>query len=214
MKRFWLLFFMMGVIILVFFGLAMALNLPYLGDDDSIRDLSGTIAAGSGIFFLAIDVLLPVPSSLIMITNGALFGIWLGALFSLLGSTISIFLGWLLGKGGQKWIIRFMGEDGMEEATAFLNKWGNLAIIVSRPIPVLAEAVSIVCGGMNYPIGKTLLYGFIGLLPTCVFYAYIGYLALDMDSSWQSFIFVMIVAGIVWGLGIFFRKRTEKVKFQ
>jgi len=214
MKKFWLLFFMMGVFILVLFALAMALDLPYLGDDDSIRDLQGSVAAMVGVALLAVDVLLPVPSSLIMITNGALFGIWLGAALSLLGALLSVVLGWIIGRGGQKWILRFMGEDGMEEANTFLTKWGSLAIIVSRPIPVLAEAISIVCGGLKYPLGKTIIYGMVGLLPTCIFYAYTGDLALDMESGWQSFFFVVLVAGVVWGLGMLFRKQSEKVKFQ
>lgn len=210
MKRFWLLMILMAGMILAFFGLAMALDLPFLGDDDSIRNLSRPLAASLGMVLLAVDVLLPVPSSLIMITNGALFGVLLGALLSLLGSTLSILLGWFLGKSGKGFVEKFLGEDGHQEGKDFLERWGDLAILVSRPIPVLAETVSILCGSLSYPLGKTLFYGFLGLLPTCLLYAYTGHLALTMDSAWQSFALVMLVAGAVWLIGTQVKKRDAK----
>ncbi len=214
MKKLFLLLVFMSAIILVLFGLAMILEIPFLGDDDSIKELSGSLAFSIGSFLLAIDLLLPVPSSLIMITNGALFGIFFGTLASLFGSSLSMVFGWLLGKSGQSWVEKFMGAGGLEEAKSFFQKWGNLAIIVSRPVPVLAEAISIVCGSLNYDFKKTLLFGIIGLLPTCILYAYTGHLALEMESSTNSFLLVIGMAVLVWIIGMLFRKRAEKFKFQ
>ena len=51
---------LMAGMILAFFGLAMALDLPFLGDDDSIRNLSRPLAASLGMVLLAVDVLSPV----------------------------------------------------------------------------------------------------------------------------------------------------------
>ncbi|MFC3879703.1 TVP38/TMEM64 family protein [Algoriphagus namhaensis] len=208
MKRFWLLIFLMASMILVFFGLAMALDLPYLGDDDSIQDLSRPLALSLGVILLAADVLLPVPSSLIMITNGALFGVILGAALSLLGATLSILIGWLLGKASDRWTRKLLGEEGLQQGQHFLKKWGNLAIIVSRPIPVLAETMTIVCGSLGYPMWKTLTYGVLGLIPTCLFYAYTGDLALSFESNWQSFALVLTVAAFVWLIGLLVKKKS------
>lgn len=201
MKRFWFLIILMAGCILVFFGLAMALELPFLGDDDAIKELNGPFAMGVGVLLLTLDVLLPVPSSLIMITNGALFGILGGALLSLIGSCLSMLFGWWIGKLGKGPVERFIGKEGLEDGNRFLEQWGNLAVVITRPIPVLSETMSILCGSMNFPKSKMLGYGFLGLLPTCLLYAYTGHLALTFDAAWQSFLLVMFVAALVWGIG-------------
>jgi hypothetical protein len=53
----------------------------------------GPAAAAVGVGLLVVDVVLPVPSSAVMVAHGALFGVVLGALLSLLGSVGAAMVG-------------------------------------------------------------------------------------------------------------------------
>ena len=64
---------------LALFGLTEVLGITFLPDPTGWmgREL-GIVAAAAGVGLLIADVFIPVPSSLIMIAHGALFGIALG----------------------------------------------------------------------------------------------------------------------------------------
>ena len=82
MFRYGILFFLLCVFILLGFFIANEMHIQLLQDPTFILQRGGVIAALVGIALLVADVLLPVPSSLIMIANGAMFGIWMGTLLS------------------------------------------------------------------------------------------------------------------------------------
>ena len=72
MKRYLLLTAAMMGVMLLLFGLVEALGVPLLTDPRaSLRGL-GALAAPLGVGLLVADVVLPVPSSLVMIAHGAL----------------------------------------------------------------------------------------------------------------------------------------------
>ena len=73
-RYFGLLAMIMGVFLLLFLT-AEALNIPVLTDPEPILSAGGISAALAGMGLLIADVLLPVPSSLIMVSHGALFGV-------------------------------------------------------------------------------------------------------------------------------------------
>ena len=57
------------------FGIAEALEIPPLIDPSAWLDSRGTLAAGVGVLLLVADIWLPVPASIVMTANGALFGV-------------------------------------------------------------------------------------------------------------------------------------------
>src|SRR3954468_1108695 len=68
------------------FGIAEALGIPLLTDPMPALRAAGPLAGAIGVGLLIADVVLPVPSSVIMIAHGALFGVWIGSILSLVGS--------------------------------------------------------------------------------------------------------------------------------
>ena len=134
----------------------------------------GPWAIAVSLALLWLDVLLPVPSSFVMIANGAYFGFELGALISLLGGVGATLIAWRLGKSSQN--LLKLTADAQEQARAekYLTKWGSFAIILTRPIPILAETVAILSGSL--PISPNLvgLYALIGHVFPCAIYAKIG----------------------------------------
>src|ERR1051325_10896407 len=85
MKRYLLIMSGMLAFFLGLFFLVEALGVPLLVEPTPWLNRGGALAAILGVGLLIADVLLPVPSSLVMVAHGALFGVIGGTLLSLAG---------------------------------------------------------------------------------------------------------------------------------
>ena len=141
--------------------------------------------------------MLPIPSSLLMISNGVLFGFGWGGLLSLAGGMISSVTGYLIGSKSKRLAARFSTPGEEEKAKAFLEKYGYLAIVASRPLPVLAESVSIISGTLQLNFRKVILNSLIGLLPICFIYSLTGAYSTFFDSAALAFAFNVGMAGLL-----------------
>ena len=193
---------MLLLTMLVLFFVVQALQLPFLAEDTSfLLSRKKWVAALAGIGLLIADVIAPVPSSIIMLTNGILFGpIW-GTLLSILGGCGAALVGYGIGIQGEHAGKRWLGDQALAQANAFFRKHGLVAVIASRPIPILAEAISIIAGISRMPAAKFLFATLLGLLPTAVIYAIAGAYALTVSSGLYAFIAVTLLAGAVWLVG-------------
>lgn len=90
----------MIVVLGVLFAVVEALGVPLLTDPAPWLDRGGWAAVLVGTGLLVADVVLPVPSSVIMVANGAIFGIVVGSILSLIGSTGAAMIGFLIGRRG------------------------------------------------------------------------------------------------------------------
>lgn len=201
MKRYWLLTVLMMVLFLVLFGIAEWLQVPLLTDPGPLLAEGGWIAAAVGVGLLVVDVALPVPSSLVMIAHGALFGVVGGTLLSLLGSLGAALFGFWIGRRGGLLFARLVPEDERRRADALLQEWGDLAIVVTRPVPILAETVAILAGASPMSPGRMTLATLAGSLPAALLYALTGATARGLDNTVLVFSLVLLVAGLFWAVG-------------
>jgi uncharacterized membrane protein YdjX (TVP38/TMEM64 family) len=110
------------------------------------------VLAAAEIGVLAADIILPVPSSLVATLGGASVGVAVGTLCGAVGLTIGSLAGWLLGRiAGRR---SFDALDARERAAVAARRrtLGPLLVVVSRPLPILAEAVALMAGaaGMTW----------------------------------------------------------------
>jgi uncharacterized membrane protein YdjX (TVP38/TMEM64 family) len=161
----------------------------------------GVVAAGLGVGMLMADVVLPVPSSLVMVAHGALFGVLLGTLLSLLGSLGAALFGFAIGRRGGRFLVRFVSPDERARADYFLERWGALAIVVTRPIPVLAETVAIMAGATSLSWNRLALASLAGSLPPALLYALTGAAVASFQNTVLMFGAVLLVAGFFWMVG-------------
>lgn len=202
LRRYLWLFLLLSLGFLALFGVAHSLDLGLLDDPAPFFDRAGwPVAAVLGVFLLAIDVFLPVPASLVMVAHGAVFGIALGTLVSLVGAMTGAAVGFALGRWGRGTLRRWVSDDEYRRATDLLARWGDLAVVVSRPVPVVAESVAILAG--TTPIGwrRFLLASSLGNLPAAALYAVTGATAARLDSASLTFGLVMAIAALVWLAG-------------
>ncbi len=206
MKRYWLLTGLMMVLFLVLFGIAEWLRVPILTDPGPVLAKGGWIAAAVGVGLLVADVVLPVPSSLVMILHGVLFGVVGGTLLSRAGSLGAALFGFWIGRRGGPLLARLVPEDERRRADALLQAWGDLAIIVTRPVPILAETMAILAGASPMGWGRLLLATLAGSIPAALLYALTGATARSLDNAALVFSLVLLVAGLFWALGRWLRR--------
>lgn len=206
MKVYSLLFFVLLCFFLLLFLLVEHFQVPLLSDPSTVLERGGFIAALVGTALLISDILLPVPSSLIMIAYGALFGLVLGTLLSLVGGLGASLVGFWIGRRGATFINRFVSEKERQQADRLMQRWGMIAIIVTRPIPLLSEATSIVAGGTSLRWRAMIIASVLGLIPGAAIYAAAGVYAVSVESTIWSFVVVIGVAFVFWVIGKFLVK--------
>ncbi len=207
MKRYLSIFALMVAFFLALFLVIKALGVPLLTDPTPWLNHGGMFAASLGVGLLIADVLLPVPSSLVMVAHGALFGVALGTALSLLGSVGASLFGFAIGRRGGKLLERVVTPDERARADQLLKRWGALAVIVTRPIPLLAETVAIMAGTSSLGWGSVTLASLAGSLPAALLYALTGAAVANFQSTVLMFGVVLLIAGFFW----FIANRAERL---
>lgn len=201
MKRYALTATAVVVLMTVLFLIVEALGVPLLTDPGPWMKGGGVVAASVGVGLLIVDVLLPVPSSLVMVAHGALFGVLLGTLLSLAGSLGAALFGFWIGRRGGPLLERLVSREEAARADYLLRRWGALAIIVTRPVPLLAETVALLAGASSMSWWRVTLAALLGSLPPSLLYALTGATVANFQSTALVFVLVLLVAGSFWMLG-------------
>jgi len=201
MKRYFLIVAALIASLTIIFLIVEALGIPLLSDPTPWMKHGGVIAAALGVGLLIADVLLPVPSSLVMVAHGALFGVVVGTLLSLSGSVGAALFGFAIGRRGGKFLDRVVTPADRSRANYLLARWGALAIIVTRPIPLLAETVAIMSGASSLGWATIALASFAGSLPAALLYSLTGAAVANFQNTSLMFGVVLLVAGFFWLIG-------------
>lgn len=214
MTRFWIFTAVLLLAMLLLFFVAQALQLPFLAEDTSfLLGQKKWVAGLAGVGLLVVDVAAPVPSSIIMVANGMLFGVIWGTLLSVAGGMGAAWAGYWIGTRGENVGKRWMGVAALARAHSFFRDYGMLAVIVSRPIPILAEAVSIIAGISRMPARLFLPAALLGLLPTGIIYAVAGAYAVNVNTGLYVILAVLLLAGTVWLVGRLMMKSKPSSTF-
>ena len=179
-----------GILIVIFatsFAVATALGWT---DEATIavhlHDLAAHAPIASAavvVIALVADLLLPVPSSVVMVVAGWLGGAWLGTLLGPIGQMGGAWLGYVLARHyGRPWVAARASEGALAEADTWMGKYGGLVVVLSRPVPMMTETVSCLAGATNMPLRPYLGWSLAGTLPTAAVYAFAGSHARDVDD--------------------------------
>lgn len=212
MRRYWIMVASMLGISLALFFLVEALGVPLLTDPSPWLDRGGAVALCVGVGLLIVDVALPVPASLVMIAHGALFGVVGGAVLSLVGSTGAALAGFAIGRRGGPLLARLVPADERARADRLLARWGMVAVVVTRPVPILAETTAVMAGASTMGWAHVAIAAVAGSLPAAVLYALTGALAASFEHGVLVFGLVLMIAGGVWlGMRWVDRSRIDRV---
>lgn len=96
---------------------------------------------------LSLDVFLPVPSSLVNTLAGAKLGLFAGGAVCFAGLTVGAAFGFGLAKlAGPALQRRWMAEADVQNLQKFADNWGVVTLVVTRALPILAEAAVVLLG--------------------------------------------------------------------
>jgi len=161
---------------------------------------------------------IPLPSEAIMPTAGLLvqegkmnvhLAALAGAVGCVVGSIPSYYLGML---GGRPFLTKYgryflLKEKDMELADKWVTKYGDMTFFICRMLPVVRTFISFPAGVLRAPLGKFLIYTFVGSLVWCYFLTYVGiWFGDNMEQFrdiWHKFDLVIVlvcVGGFGWYL--------------
>jgi membrane protein DedA with SNARE-associated domain len=162
---------------------------------------------------------IPIPSEVTMVFGGFLVSrgdldfFWvamIGTIANVVGSWIAYAVGaW----GGRPLIERwgryvFLRKHELDRAHEWFERRGEMAVFVSRLLPVIRTFISLPAGVARMPFGKFTLYTFLGCLPWTFALTWAG---LVLGENWETVlrygepvswaIAVASVAVVAWWLG-------------
>ena len=146
---------------------------------------------------LAADIILPVPSSIVMYLNGVVLGVFQGALLSLAAGIVSCMVGYLLGNIAAKGL----NQKPNETTQLLVQRYGSFAIIITRGIPILSESICFTLGYNKVDFKNYVGLNIIGYLPICLLYAYFGNIAQTANLFLWSFAISIGLSALLWFLG-------------
>jgi len=156
-----------------------------------------------------------VPGSPLTLAGGALFGAWLGTLWTVIGATIGATIAFLVSFYlGRSFVARLLGEKArrLEEYNKKMEKHGFSVILLLRLIPLFPF------NALNYGLGLTqarmrdyVAATFFGIIPGAFVYSYLG-ASLAMFSPWRiglAIVFILILIAASRIAAIFMRTRED-----
>jgi len=151
-----------------------------------------------------------IPSEIIMPFAGFLaatgrFSFLLVALIGALGNlTGSLLAYWISARIGRQAIEKFgryilLSKSDLDLAERWFSKRGRITVLFGRILPVIRTYISFPAGLSKMKIGQFIFYTFIGALPWCILFAWLG---LKLGNNWMTIHdklhnFNLLIAGLV-----------------
>ncbi len=129
------------------------------------------------IIFMGIQgILIPIPSELVLLTSGLVWGVYGGAILGIIGSMVAGVITYYIAiLGGRPMIEKFLGQDTLELIDSYIKKYGTGVIIFARAFPFMAfDPISYASGFLKIKFKPYFFATLLGSLIRCVFYAWLG----------------------------------------
>src|SRR5262252_4966589 len=169
---------------------------------------AGAGTAVTVVALLAMDLFLPIPSSIVMVLSGAAFGVFWGALLSLVGSVGGEWLGFeLVRHYGRRASARIVGDEEIDRLSRVFAQHGAAAVAVTRALPIVMETMSVVAGLSSMTRKTFLVASLIGTAPIVFVYAWAGAVSRQTGNVIPAVIMLIAVAAFGW---VLFRARMSR----
>jgi uncharacterized membrane protein YdjX (TVP38/TMEM64 family) len=167
---------------------------------------AGPWAWAAGIGLLAVDLLLPVPGTVVMSALGFVYGTGWGGLAAAAGSMLAGLCGYGVGRLiGEKAARRLLGDLDFEKGRLLFARGGGWMVALSRALPILPEALSCTAGLVRMPFGRFVVSLACGSLPVGFLFAWIG--AVGREVPGWSLAFSLLVPAALWGAARWWQAR-------
>jgi uncharacterized membrane protein YdjX (TVP38/TMEM64 family) len=129
-----------------------------------------------GITLIWVDLVLPVPQTVVIAALGIIYGTVLGGLLGSVGLVTGGLLGYVLMlTSARRMVKRFVGPRSLNTMENLFERTGTWAIVLSRSLPYsIPEAMVFLAGLAGMPLGRFTAGLAVGSVPTAFAFAAIG----------------------------------------
>ena len=139
------------------------------------ESLSPAVVFALVTLLLAVDILLPVPSSVVSTFAGKMLGIAGGTAASWFGMTLGCVAAFALARAfGRPLALRLSSETDLSRVDALASRFGPMVLVLARPVPVFAEASVLLFGATRLSWPRFLLPMALSNLGIALTYAILG----------------------------------------
>lgn len=189
-----LVFLLIALVLLPFFLFEERFNL--LAAEATRGDTALWVAAGAIMGLLVLDVILPIPSSIVSTAAGVLLGIWRGTAVVWTGMMAACLLAYALGSRVSGAARPLVGAESLARAGDLVGRYGDWALVLCRPVPVLAEASVIFAGLVRAPFRRFVWLTASSNLGIALAYAAFGAFSMRVDSFLLAFVGALVIPGL------------------
>ncbi|AGL87230.1 3-dehydroquinate synthase [Pseudomonas protegens] len=161
---------------------------------------------------LALDVLLPVPSSLVALLAVAALGAIGGYLVIFIGLCLGASLGYWLGAGYFRLLSNWLGLRTWQPGQ-LAYRLSTLSLVCLRGVPVLAETSVLAAGMQRYPLRQFLLVTTLANAGLALAYAAIGSLLVEQNALLATILASMVLPGLFLGTRSLFKSRLAQPRY-
>jgi uncharacterized membrane protein YdjX (TVP38/TMEM64 family) len=197
-------------VFLILFLIGEAWQAPLLTDPETQLRQADLLTGLLGVGLLVVDAALPVPASLVMIALGAVFGAVLGTLLAAIGTMGATLVGFGLGRRGGALLDRHASLRGRKQADRLLERWGALAIVLTRPVPLLAETTAVLAGASSLGWERAAVAALAGAVPTAGIYALTGAAVAGRGSTVLLIGGTVAIVGCTWLADRYLARRLSR----
>ena len=160
---------------------------------------SPPVLAAIEVGVLAADLLLPVPSSMVATLGGARLGVLAGTACAWLGLTAGSLAGWWLGRTAAARSLAGLAPDERDVLVRQQRRLGPLFVVLTRPLPLIAEAAAILAGATAMPAREFLLAAAGGNLAIALAWSIAGAVGREADSlQWVVVAALVVPVAVAW----------------
>ncbi|MGH9482833.1 MAG: DedA family protein [Terriglobales bacterium] len=157
--------------------------------------LIAALGYGGVLLLMAVEsACIPIPSEIILPFAGFLvstgrFDLSAVAVVGALGCNLGSMAAYAVGDyGGRPFAHRYgrwmlIAPADLDRAEVWFRRYGDLAILISRMLPVVRTYIALPAGVARMPLLRFHLFTFVGSLPWCWLLAYLGY---RLGQHWDA----------------------------
>ncbi|MGO8932792.1 MAG: DedA family protein [Terracidiphilus sp.] len=173
---------------------------------------------------------IPLPSELIMPFSGYLvylgrFNLFMVAIVGMVGCNIGSAIGyWIGARGGRPFVERYgkwvlMSHHDLDRMGWFFAKYGSIAVLLARMMPVVQTFISIPAGIAKMPRLRFHIYTSLGSI---TWYTCLAYAGMKLGEKWHTdprleqvfhrfhlVVEIAIVAALIWFVGSHLRRGRQ-----
>jgi membrane protein DedA with SNARE-associated domain len=162
-----------------------------------------------------------MPFSGYLVSTGR-FNLLLAATAGAVGCNIGSTVAYMVGRHGGRPLVERWGSyvlisrRDLDDADRFFARWGGIAVLVGRLLPVIRTFIALPAGIARLPQLKFQIYTFVGSWPWCFALAYAGY---KLGQRWNTdpslhalmrrfdlLVLAAVALGLVWYVWRHFRR--------